>query len=116
MTKIMMPIVIRQSLSPSAIAIACAHASLGGFLKWKNDNIVQNWVDPIINKAFFKRIYQCKFKQNNLNEYDVFENIKKWRYEHIVMKESKLDNMETCIVFKPLIWSNSLYFDELELY
>ena len=116
MSKIVMPIVVRQDLSASAIAIACSHGSLAGYLKWKDDQIVKHWIDPIINKAFFKRIYKCKFKENNLNILEVFNNIKKWNYERIILTESALDNMETCIIFKPIKWSNSLYFTDLELY
>lgn len=116
MQKIIMPLVVKQSLSPSAIAIATAHASLAGYLKWKDSQIVQDWVNPVVNKAFFKRLYKCKFKDVNKTEIEVFDLIKKWNFEHIILTESKLDNLETIIVFKPVIWSNSIYFNELELY
>lgn len=105
----MMPIVIRPDLSPAAVAIACAHGGLAGYLKWNDDKIVKDWITPEINKAFFKRLYVAQ----DLKQFNI---IKTWNFEKLILTESKLDNLETIIIFKPLYWSKSLLFNELKLY
>lgn len=103
-SKIIMPIVLRWDASPAVAAVACAHAGLAGYLRWKDDPVVQRWIDTV----FYKRVYQAE-------NYEQFHIIRKWG-DHQVLTESALDNAEVAVVFRPQIWSKQLFFNTLSFY
>jgi hypothetical protein len=102
--KIIMPMVVRPQLSPASVAIACAHGALAGYLKWKDDPIVQEWVSSI----FYKRIYLPI-------DFQTWEAVKQWP-DALVLSESKLDHLPVIAVFKPCRWSPSNRFNDFPLY
>ena len=104
MSKIMMPLVLRPHISAAAAAIACAHGALAGYLRWKDDPLVQEWISSV----FYKRIYQP-------DDLSAWTAVLRWP-EALVLTESKLDNLQVIAVFKPCRWSSALYFNDLPLY
>ena len=104
MSKIIMPMVLRPQISPATAAIACAHGGLAGYLRWKDDPLVQEWISSV----FYKRIYQPR-------DLTLWEAILRWP-DALVLTESKLDRIQVIAVFKPCRWSSSLLFNELPLY
>lgn len=102
-----MYIVLRPNISPSVATIAVAHGALGAYLKWQNDQVVKDWASGQYG-PFYKVICQA-------TDFKHFETCKTLG-EHIVITESKLDNLETCIVYKPVVWTKSHIFNELQLY
>lgn len=102
--KIMMPMVLRHDVTATHAAIACAHGALAGYLKWRDEPIVQQWVSMI----FYKRIYKAA-------DLSMWNAVKEWRGA-LILTESKLDNLQTVAVFIPRVWSNSDIFNELPLY
>lgn len=100
-------LVLRHGISPSIATIGVAHGVLGSYLKWQNEPIVQDWVSGKYG-PFYKVICQAQDQQQ-------WEAIKKWP-DSVIITESKLDNMEVCVAFKPFKWSKSSIFNELKLY
>lgn len=105
--KIKQYIVLHPSISPAVATIGCSHGVLAAYLKWKDEQIVQDWVSGKYG-PFFKVICQAR---DNVE----WEAIKKWN-EGIQITESSLDNMCIAVVFKPFIWHKASIFNELKLY
>jgi hypothetical protein len=103
-SKLIMPLVLRPQLSPAVAAIACAHGSLAGYLRWKDDPVVQEWISSV----FFKRIF-CPV------DIVTWSAVLRWP-EALVLTESQLDHLPVVAVFKPCRWSSGLIFNELPLY
>lgn len=104
MNRIIMPMVLRPQISPAAAAIACAHAGLAGYLYWKDDPLVQEWISSV----FYKRLYRAF-------DLDMWSAILRWP-DALVLSESRLDHLPIIAVFKPRRWHPSLLFNELPLY
>jgi len=119
-----MYILVRDSLSHGHAALACAHASLGGYLtfvkaeqlNWgyeRDKNIAfgvttstQDWAE-----LSFKKVI-CSVTD------DQFEEAKTFGLngvDYSIMTESSLKNMEVAIVFRPREHWDS-FFKELPLY
>jgi len=91
-------ILIKDTVDNGHAIVATAHASLAGYLKWKDDPIVQIWV-----KDSFRKVV-CRVTQEE------FEWAKLLTDSH-VMTESSLDNAEVAIVLKPREeWDRRLKF------
>ena len=103
-SKIIMPMVLAPEIEPGMAAVACAHASLAGYLQWRDEPIVAQW----LSKIFYKRIYQAPTAA-------VWANVLTWPCA-LVLTESRLDNRITVVVFRPMQWSSNNEFSELPLY
>jgi hypothetical protein len=104
MSKIIMPLVLRPQISPAVAAVACAHGALAGYLRWKDDPLVQEWVSSV----FYKRIYRP-------NDLAAWSAVLRWP-DVLVLTESQLDHLPVVAVFKPCRWSSGLPFSGLPLY
>jgi hypothetical protein len=102
--KIIMPMVLAPDLDPGMAAVACAHGSLAGFLTWRDDPIVQEWLAA----TFYKRIYQAP-------DPITWRSVMAWPGA-LVLTESRLDHSPVLTVFKPMRWSSSTLFSNLPLY
>lgn len=102
--KIVMPMVLRPNLSPAAAAVACSHGALAGYLRWKDEPIVQQWIASV----FYKRIYQAR-------DLDMWQAIQKWP-DSLVLTESALDHLAVIAVFMPRAWTPSNPFTGIPLY
>jgi hypothetical protein len=88
MNKLKMYIILRWDLSPAAAVVAAAHASLGTYLTYKDDPLMQEW-----QKTSFVKILLRSTSYEN------------WKFcktlgEHRVFTESTLDNLEVSLGFK----------------
>jgi hypothetical protein len=68
--------------------VAAAHASLAGYLKFKESPELQEWLEISFRKVV------CKVSDME------FEQAKEWP-DHLVLTESALGGDEVAIVFKP---------------
>ena len=82
-----MLIVVKNDLPPEHVALTCAHGSLAGYLKWKDDPILLEWVNSSFRKVI-RMASPTEFQQAKLHG------------EHIVMTESSLEGQETALVFR----------------
>jgi hypothetical protein len=83
-----MYILVRDDVPLGFAIVAVAHASLAGYLKFKDDPEVAEWLAG----PFFKAVCKVGVKE--------FENAKTVE-NHVVLTESALDGREVAIVFKP---------------
>lgn len=83
-----MYILVRDDIPLGFAMVAVAHASLAGYLTFKDTPEVKEW----LSGPFFKAV--CK---TNARE---FQNAKEVP-DHVVLTESALGNAEVAIVFKP---------------
>ena len=88
MSRLRMYIVIRGDLSPTAAFIAYGHATLGTYLTYETDVLMQEW-----KKTSFVKI---ALKALNKTHFDWCKKLG----EHRVFTESSLGNAETCIGFR----------------
>jgi peptidyl-tRNA hydrolase len=89
MAKRKMYILIKDTL-PSGIAItAAAHASLAMYLKYQNNEAMQEYIETSFAKVI------CKVDDLE------FERAKEHDIRHLVLSESTLPGIETAIVFFP---------------
>lgn len=86
--KLRMYIVLRRDLSPTAAFLAYGHATLGTYLTWQDDPLMQEW-----QRTSFVKIALGVAGQRELDW-------AKTLGEHRVFTESTLGNMETCIGFR----------------
>jgi hypothetical protein len=105
--KIKQYIVLHPTLSPAIATIGCSHGVLAAYLKWKDEQIVQDWISGKYG-PFYKVICQARDDKEWLA-------IKSWN-DHIKITESSLDNLCIALVFKPFIWSKGSIFNDLKLY
>lgn len=92
MAKLQMIIVLRPELSHDGCIVAVSHASLGTYLTFENDPIMQEWRKT----SFVKVIKQAM----NLVQ---FQAIRKLGLQHRVFTESRLDNLEVSVGFLPML-------------
>ena len=83
-----MYILVRDDIPLGFAMVAVAHASLAGYLKFRESPEVKEWLAG----PFFKAV--CKVSPKE------FENAKLVE-DHLVLTESALDNQEVAIVFRP---------------
>ena len=83
-----MYILVRDDILLGFAMVAVAHASLAGYLRFKNEPKVQEW----LSGPFFTAV--CKVNDRE------FENAKQV-VDHVVITESALNNQEVAIVFRP---------------
>lgn len=83
-----MYILIKDDLTPAQAVVAAAHASLAGYLKFKDTPEVAEW----LSGPFYKVV--CKVNDKE------FERVKTIS-DNQIMTESSLDDKEVAIVFKP---------------
>ncbi|MEM1178733.1 MAG: peptidyl-tRNA hydrolase [Acidobacteriota bacterium] len=96
-----MYILIRDSIPLGFATLAAAHASLAAYLEFKDRPETQAWVSG----TFFKVV--CKVTDAE------FERAKGLG-EHVVLTESKLDDAEVALAFKPSDeWSKAFKFFRL---
>ena len=84
-----MYIVVRDDIPLGFAMVAVAHASLTGYLKFKDTSEVDRWLNP---GPFYKVVCKANTKE--------FENAKLVE-DHVVLTESALDGQEVAIAFKP---------------
>jgi len=97
-----MYILVREGLSSGVVAVACAHASLACYLKFRDHPDVAKW----LSGPFWKIV--CK-----VTDFE-FQEMKKAE-DHVVITESSLEDAEVAIAFRPRAeWHKS--FGYLPLY
>jgi hypothetical protein len=87
-TRLRMYIVLRRDLSPAAAFLAYGHATLGTYLTWQDDPIMQAW-----QRTSFVKIALGVAGHQELAW-------AKTLGEHRVFTESTLGNLETCLGFR----------------
>jgi peptidyl-tRNA hydrolase len=85
--KLKMYIVLRCDLSPAAAVVAASHASLGTYLTFLDNPLMQEW-----QKTSFVK---CILKARSYEEFQFLKTLKPNR----VFTESCLDNLEVSIGF-----------------
>lgn len=83
-----MYILVRDDVPLGFAMVAVAHASLAGYLAFKDTTEVQAWLAG----PFFKAVCIVNARE--------FENAKQVA-DHVVLTESALDHREVAIVFRP---------------
>ena len=83
-----MYILVRDDIPLGFAMVAVAHASLAGYLTFQDTPEVKQW----LSGPFFKAVCKVNAKE--------FANAKQV-VDHVVLRESALDNQEVAIVFKP---------------
>ena len=97
-----MYILIRDDVPLGHAMVAAAHASLAGYLKFRETPEVAAWLDGPFRKAV------CKVDAREFEQARQVE-------DHLVLTESALDGREVALVFKPReAWPNMFRF--LRLY
>jgi hypothetical protein len=104
-TKIKQYIVLRHGISPALACIGVGHGVLAAYLKWKDEQIVKDWVGGI----FYKVVCQAE-------NHAQWEAIKNWKEDKVIITESSVDNMEIAVIFKPIHYQKGSIFNELKLY
>lgn len=84
-----MYILVRDDIPLGFAMVAVAHASLAGYLKFKEAPEVEAWLNP---GPFYKVVCKANPKE--------FENSKLIE-DHVVLTESALGGQEVAIAFKP---------------
>lgn len=83
-----MYILVRDDIPLGFAMVAVAHASLAGYLKFRDSPEIEQW----LSGPFFKAVCKVNAKE--------FENAKAVS-DHVVLTESALGNREVALVFKP---------------
>jgi len=83
-----MYILVRDDIPLGFAMVAVAHASLAGYLKFRDTPEIEQW----LSGPFFKAVCKVNAKE--------FENAKTVS-DHLVLTESALGNREVAIVLKP---------------
>jgi len=86
--KLRMYIVLRRDISSTAAFIAYGHATLGTYLTWQDDRLMQEW-----QRTSFVKIALSVADQRELDWAKALG-------EHRVFTESTLGNVETCLGFR----------------
>jgi peptidyl-tRNA hydrolase len=84
-----MYILVRDDIPLGFAMVAIAHASLAGYLQFKDTPEVARWLDP---GPFFKVV--CKASAAEFEKAKIVE-------DHVVLTESALGHREVAIAFKP---------------
>lgn len=101
--KLRMHIVLIAGLTPGQAAVACAHAGLGTYLYFRDNPLVEEW----LNTSFSKIIYQASPA--------MFE-VCKTLGDHRAFTESTLDNKQVALGFDITVSSQNDRFKALSLY
>lgn len=107
-SKIKQYIFLRHDISPSLACIGVGHGVLAAYLKWKDEQIVKDWVGGEYG-PFYKVICQAE------NEIQ-WKSVKNWKEDKVIITESSVDNLEIAVIFKPIQYSKGSYFNDLKLY
>jgi len=83
-----MYILVKDSIPLGFAMVAVAHASLAGYLKFKDSAEMQEWLEISFKKVVC-RVSETEFEQA------------KGCPDHFVLTESALEGREVAIVFKP---------------
>lgn len=83
-----MYILVRDDIPLGFAMVAVAHASLAGYLKFRDTPEIERW----LSGPFFKAVCKVNAKE--------FEKAKALS-DHVVLTESALGNREVALVFKP---------------
>jgi len=83
-----MYILVKEDVPVGFALVAVAHASLAGYLKFKDSPEVEAW----LSGPFYKTI--CKVNSKEFEKAKEFE-------DHVVISESALEGEEVAIAFKP---------------
>ena len=96
-----MYILVKEALDVGKALVAVAHASLGMYLKYQDDDSVKDWLS-----GSFKKVI-CKVSPEE------FERAKSFS-EHLVITESSLGDAEVALAFKPRkVWPKAFYYYRL---
>lgn len=96
-----MYILIRDDVPLGFAMVACAHASLAGYLQFRDRPEVQAW----LSGPFFKAV--CKVTAEEFDRAKLVD-------DHVVLTESALGNREVAIAFKPREdWPRMFHFFRL---
>ena len=106
--KIKQYIFLRHNISPALAGIGIGHGVLAAYLRWKDEQIVQDWVGGKYG-PFYKVLCQAR-------DFNEWEAVKKWKEDKVIITESSVDNMEIAVIFKPIQYSKGSLFNELKLY
>lgn len=87
-TRLRMYLVLRRDLSPTAAFLAYGHATLGTYLTWQDDPLMQAW-----QRTSFAKVALAVTDHRELDW-------AKTLGEHRVFTESTLGNIETCLGFR----------------
>lgn len=83
-----MRLVVNPQLTTVQAAVACAHASLGTYLRWQDDPLMQEWQQLSFRKVLLTALsYQGWLLAKEYGE-------------HVVFTESSLKGMETVLGFR----------------
>lgn len=97
-----MYILVRDDIPLGFAMVAVAHASLAGYLRFKDEPEVAQW----LSGPFFKAV--CKVNAKEFNNAKAVS-------DHVVLTESALNGQEVAIAFKPRAeWPKMFRF--LQLY
>jgi hypothetical protein len=97
-----MYILIKDSIDLGHAINSAAHAGLMGYLEWKNDPIIKEWLSDSFRKV------TCKVSEKE------FESAKKYD-DYIIVTELAFNKAEVGLVFKPRReWPK--FFNFLKLY
>ncbi len=83
-----MYILVKEGIPEGFAILAAAHASLAGYLKFREEPEVKEW----LSGSFYKVVCRVNIKE--------FEKAKEFK-DCVVLTESALDNEEVAIAFKP---------------
>lgn len=101
--KAKMYILVKDTIPLGLAMNAVAHAAVACYLKYKDDQIMEEWLSDSFRKV------TCKVTEEE------FERAKQQPEDHIVMTELALDKAETAVAFKPAK-EFSKFFKFLRLY
>lgn len=97
-----MYILIKDSIDLGHAVNSVAHGSLMGYLKWKDDPIMDLWLDNYMRKVTCRVTDKEYEKAKTYNDYGI-------------ITELAFDNAEVGIVFKPR-WEYPKFFNFLKLF
>jgi peptidyl-tRNA hydrolase len=83
-----MYIVVKEDVPAKFVPVICSHASLSAYLRYQNDELVQEWL-----KSSFKKVV-CKVSNEE------FEKCKSLERSEVIT-ESALENKEVACVLLP---------------
>lgn len=83
-----MYIIIKSGVSDKMVPVITAHASLACYLKFKDNEQMQTWINGIFKKVV------CLATESE------FEKLKN-ESDHVLLTESALENREVCLAFCP---------------
>lgn len=98
-----MYLILRGDMSPAVALTAYGHATLGTYLTWRDDPVMQEWERTSFVKVALKAVDKAHFDRC------------KAFGEHRVFVESSLDNAETCLGFR-VVRTPSPRFADLDLW